>query len=309
MAKRTPQPAPPRAHHQHEIVDPRWLLKAGAAAFAVALLLAYLTLCWLFYQGQWQFALHPSRTVAQTPAALGLKFEPIRFGVDVTGTPQLSGWFIPSDSPEAMTALILHSGDGSIADALPSAQILNTAHLNVLLFDYRGFGASGGQHPTEQIMKADAASALDYLTGTRGIPLGRIIPFGQGIGASLATQLCVEHRELPALVLESPEGDIDASVAHDPRSKLVPTSLLLHEHFPLAEPLGTLATPKLIVNYTKGAAPLDARRAANPKMTVEFPHKDDVAYVQTLTRFFDTYVPNRPSSFLTPKPQYPASRP
>jgi uncharacterized protein len=301
MAKRTPQTAPPHPH-QHEIVDPRWLLKAGAVSILVALLLAYLTLCWLFYQGQWQFALHPSRIVAQTPAALGLKFEPIRFGVDATGTPQLSGWFIPSDSPQAMTALILHSGDGSISDALPSAQLLNTAHLNVLLFDYRGYGASGGQHPTEQLMQADADSALAYLTGTRGISLDRIIPFGQGIGASLATRLCAEHREFPALVLESPNGDIDASVAHDPRSKLVPTSLLLHEHFPLAEPLSTLATPKLIVNYTNGAAPLDARRAANPKMTVEFPHKDDIAYVQTLTRFLDLYIPNRPPSLLTPKP-------
>ena len=303
MAKRTTQPAPPHTHHQHEIVDPRWLFKAGAVALLVALLFAYLTLCWLFYQGQWQFALHPSRTVAQTPAILGLKFEAIRFGVDATGTPQLSGWFIPSDSPEAMTALILHSGDGSISDALSSAQLLNTAHMNVLLFDYRGYGSSGGQHPTEQIMRADADSALAYLTGTRGIPLNRIIPFGQGIGASLATRLCTDHHELPALVLESPTGDIDASVAHDPRSKLVPTSLLLHEHFPLAEPLGTLVTPKLIVNYTNGAAPLDARRAANPKMTVEFPHKDDIAYVQTLTRFFDLYIPNRPPPFLAPKPQ------
>jgi pimeloyl-ACP methyl ester carboxylesterase len=305
MAKRSTQPAPQHPSHQHEIVDPRWLLKAGAVALLVALLFAYLTLCWLFYQGQWQFALHPSRTVAQTPAVLGLKFEPIRFGVDATGTPQLSGWFIPygEASSEAMTALILHSGDGSISDALPSAQLLNTAHMNVLLFDYRGYGASGGQHPTEQIMQADAASALAYLTGTRGIPLDRIIPFGQGIGASLATRLCAEHHELPVLVLESPNGDIDASVAHDPRSKLVPTSLLLHEHFPLAEPIGTLATPKLIINYTNGEAPLDARRAANPKMTVEFPHKDDIAYVQTLTRFLDFYVPNRLAPFLMPKTQ------
>ena len=89
MAKRTPQTAPPSPHHQHEIVDPRWLLKAGAVSILVALLLAYLTLCWLFYHGQWQFALHPSRTVAQTPPALSLKFEPVRFGVDAIRTMEL----------------------------------------------------------------------------------------------------------------------------------------------------------------------------------------------------------------------------
>jgi pimeloyl-ACP methyl ester carboxylesterase len=302
MAKSTSQTAPSRAPQQHEVVDPRWLLKAGFITLLVALLCAYITLCLLFYQGQWQFALHPSRTVAQTPASLNLPFEPVRFGVDATGTPQLSGWFIPSDSPGAMTVLMLHSGDGSIADALPSAQVLHTARLSVLLFDYRGFGASGAPHPTEELMTTDADSALTYLTATRHIPLDHILPFGQGIGASLATRLCTQHHELPALLLDGPIGDIEASVAHDPRSKLIPTSLLLHEHFPLTASLSTLKTPKLIINYTNGSAPLDARHAANPKMTVEFPRKDDVLYVQTLTRFLDLYIPNRPPSFLTPKP-------
>jgi hypothetical protein len=274
------------------VIDPRWLLKAGGLSLLAALLCGYLTLCWLFYQGQWQFALHPSRTVAQTPASLGLSFHPVSFGVDATGTPQLSGWFIASDSPGAFTALLLHSGDGSISDALPIAQRLHTARLNVLVFDYRGFGASGGAHPTEQLMQTDAESALTFLVATGGIAFDHIIPVGQGIGASLATRLCAQHHELPALLLESPVGDIEASVAHDPRTKLIPTGLFLNQHFALADPLSTLKTPKLIVSYINGTPPVAARRAANPKMTVEFPHQDDVAFVQTLTRFLDLYTPH-----------------
>jgi len=292
MAKRAPQPppAPPRPQVV-EVVDPRWLLKAGAITLLAALFCAYLTLCLLFYQGQWQFALHPTRPVAQTPAALSLPFEPVRFGVDATGTPQLSGWFIPSDSPGASTALLLHSGDGNIADALPLAQRLHTARFNVLLFDYRGYGASSGQHPTEQLMQGDAESALTFLASTRGIPLGRIIPVGQGIGASLATRLCGQHPELPALVLDAPIGDIEASVAHDPRTKLIPTGLFLNQHFALADPLSTLKTPKLIVSYTNTQPPLAAHRVADPKMTVEFPRSDDIAFVQNLTRFLELYAP------------------
>jgi pimeloyl-ACP methyl ester carboxylesterase len=287
MAKRTPPPAPPPPPRVvHEVIDPRWLLKAGGLTLLAALLCAYGTLSLLFYQGQWQFALHPSRTVAQTPSIFGLPFEPLRFGVDATGTPQLSGWFIPSDTPNALTALMLHSGDGNIADALPTAQLLHTARLNVLLFDYRGYGTSGGAHPTEEQMDADADAALDYLTATRHIAPSQIIPIGQGIGAALATRLATQHHDLPALILESPDGDIDASVAHDPRTKMIPTGLLLHEHFPLAAPLATLTTPKLIIN---GSAAI-AAHTPNPKMTVELPHKDDVAYVQSLTRFIDTYI-------------------
>jgi acetyl esterase/lipase len=294
MAKRNPGRAPSPPHHPpkvHEVVDPRWLLKAGAVALAVAFLCGYATLCWLFYQGQWQFALHPSRIVAKTPATLGLQFQPVRFAVDATGQPQLSGWFIPSDSPGAPTALMLHSGDGDISDALPTAQLLHTARLNVFLFDYRGFGASLGDHPTEALMQADAESALTYLTSTRGIAPTHIISFGQGVGASLATRLCAEHHDLAALILDSPTGDIEASVAHDARSKFIPTSLFLHEHFALTGPLSKLTTPKLLISHTGDITPVNVRTAADPKVTVELRTSDDVTYVQTLTRFLDLYAP------------------
>ena len=227
MSKRTPKSTPkaqPAAPVVHEVIDPRWLIKAFAVTLLVAFLCSYATLCWLFYQGQWQFALQPSHTVAQTPASLGLQFQPVRFAVDATGTPQLTGWFIPSDSPETpntLTALVLHAGDGNISTALPTAQLLHTARLNVFLFDYRGFGASAGDHPTEALMQADADSALTYLTGARRIAPSHIILFGQGVGASLATRLAAQHHDLPALILDSPMGDIDASVARDPRTRFL----------------------------------------------------------------------------------------
>ena len=152
------------------LVEVAWILKALAAVFVVALLCAYATICVLFSHAQWQLVLHPSRTVATTPAALNLPFTEVHFGVDETGVPQLTGWWLPSDTTTTNTALILHSGDGNLANALPSAQLLHAQHLNVLLFDYRGYGKSLGQHPTQSSMQADAADALTYLTTTRSIP-------------------------------------------------------------------------------------------------------------------------------------------
>jgi len=294
MAKRTPKPTPepqPATPVVHEVVDPRWLIKAFAVTLLIAFLCSYATLCWLFYQGQWQFALQPSHTIAQTPALLNLQFEPVHFAVDATGTPQLTGWFIPSDSPGTLTALVLHAGDGSMSTALPSAQLLHTARLNVFLFDYRGFGASAGEHPTEALMQADADSAFTYLTSTRGIAPTQIVLFGQGIGASPATRLAAQHHDIPALILDSPIGDIEAMVAHDSRARFVPTSLFLHEHFPLAAPLSSLATPKLIITYNTGTAPIAARQAADPKVTAEFSTHNDLKYVLTLNRFLDLYTP------------------
>ena len=231
-----------------ELIDPRWILKALAIIFAAAFLCAYATLCILFARSQWQLVLHPSRTVATTPAALHLPFTAVRFGVDNTGQPQLTGWWIPSDSTTPNTALILHSASGSIADALPDAQLLHAQHLNVLLFDYRGYGQSLGPHPTQASMQSDAATALAYLTTTRSIPADSIVVYGIGLGASLAVHLCAQNPQLPALILQSPDGDLTDRARRDPRSKIVPFTLLFDQPFPLSAPLQTLPTPHLILN-------------------------------------------------------------
>jgi fermentation-respiration switch protein FrsA (DUF1100 family) len=229
------------------LVEVAWILKALAAVFFIAFLCAYATICVLFSRSQWQLVLHPSRSVATTPASVSLPFTEVHFAVDNTGIPQLSGWSIPSDTKTANTALVLHAADGSMADALPAAQVLHAQHLNVLLFDYRGYGQSLGQHPSEASMEADASSALSYLTTTRSLPQSSIVIYGTGLGASLAIHLCAQNPSLPALILETPDGDLTDRARHDPRSKIVPFSLLFNQTFPLADPLRTLPTPKLLL--------------------------------------------------------------
>ena len=82
MSQPTPARKPPPKKHSNapiEVVHPLWLAKALALTLLAALLCAWLTLCLLFYQGDWQLILHPSPTIAQTPASLNLPFSPIRF--------------------------------------------------------------------------------------------------------------------------------------------------------------------------------------------------------------------------------------
>jgi uncharacterized protein len=229
------------------LVELGWILKALVLVFFVAFLCAYTTICILYSRSQWQLVLHPSRTVATTPAALNLPYTEVHFGVDETAIPQLTGWWLPSDTNTSNAALVLHAADGNLADALPSAQLLHAQHLNVLLFDYRGYGKSLGQHPTQASMQADAASALAYLTTTRSIPASSIVVYGTGLGASLAVHVCAENPNLPALILQSPDGDFTDRARLDPRSKIIPFTLLFDQTFPLAEPLRTLPTPKLLL--------------------------------------------------------------
>lgn len=283
---------------QNNSVDPVWLLKGSLAVVAIGLLCAYLTVCWLFYAGQWQLVLHPSRTVAQTPAGEGLAFEAVRFGDDTSGQPQLAGWWIPGDLPTDPTVLLLHGETGSMSDALPAALALHNARLNVLLFDYRGYGTSGGKHPTEKHMRQDADSALYYLTQTRRIAPGSLIVYGAQLGASLAVTLCEQHPQIPAMILQSADGDTATRVSRDTRTRIFPVNLLFHQRFPLADALHRLQTPKLLISFTDGPPPEEVERAADPKLTAEFPRSAaPTDMTRVVRRFLETYVAH-PSSLL-----------
>ncbi len=99
-------------------------------------------------------------------------------------------------------------------------------------------------------MEADAATALTYLTTTRSIPASSIVVYGTGLGASLAVHLCAANPSLPALLLQSPDGDLTDRVRSDPRAKIIPFTLLFNQPFPLAAPLRELPTPKLLLPTT-----------------------------------------------------------
>lgn len=274
-----------------EVVDPGWILKAVLSVIVLGLFCAYLTLCLYFYLGQWQFVLHPSRAVPQTPASLSLPFQDVRFGPGKSGEPELTGWYVPSDSSADPTVLLLHNEAGSMSAALPAVATLHAAHLNVLVFDYRGYGRSDGRHPTERTMRQDTTSAYRYLIDTRHVRPTELLVDGLGLGASLATALCTQHPEIAGLVLQGADGDTATRVEADQRSRFVPVSWLFHERFPLADPLSRLHTPKLIVSYTRGGAPVVAQRAADPKTTVELPDGTPPGgEVPAIRRFVDTYL-------------------
>ena len=267
------------------LVDPRWLLRTIGIVCAIALVLAYLAICGLFLQGQWQLVLHPARTETHRPIDFGLTAQDVGVGPQN----EVRAWWIPGATADAAAVLMLPSGDGEASALLGRAHTLHEAGLAVLLVQYRGFGKSAGQHPTEQTMEQDSEWALAELT-SRHAPK-TVLAYGAGVSASIAVRICAEHHELSGVVLEAPTGDLARQAEADSRSRLVPFRLLFREDFPLADPLRHLATPKLVVSYGATAATA-AQAAADPKMLVQLPATtDESAWSESLRRFLDTYVP------------------
>jgi pimeloyl-ACP methyl ester carboxylesterase len=296
MPRPTSKPARPTSRQPTappDVVSPIWLVKAIVLTIVAALLCGYLTLCLLFYQGQWQLVLHPSRTSASPVSIAGIPYELIRFGPDESANPQLAGWWIPATPGSryaSITILFLPDGNGSLVNCIPTLASLHNLGLNVFAFDYRGYGQSAPARPSQQSMTQDTDSAWQYLTATRAISPQRIVPYGTGVGTSLATRLAANHNTSPAVILDTPRADLLSIAMRDPRARLLPVRLLFDERFPLAEPLSTLRTPKLLLS--RSTSPDQTfLHAADPKFTVELASPSEALYNQSLTRFLDQSAP------------------
>ncbi len=309
-----------------EVVDPRWLLKAAGITVAAAVVCAYLAVCLLVYQGGWQYLLHPVKQVGSTPAAASIAFEAVGFDAAATGTPRLTGWWIPNAAnaagaaAEAPTILFLHGGSGSLADTVPTLAMLHGVPVNIFAFDYRGFGRSEAGHPTEARMTEDTAAALDYLVNTRHLAVQSIVPYGVGLGASLAASLVKAHADLPALIVDDPDLGAATRELEERRASLLPMRLLIRDRFDVAPTLAALKTPKLVIArdaatsspQNGGAQEQFFSTLSDPKRFVRLTLSDaTTAYLAAVSGFLHDYVfpagphtrpaaPQRPGQFVEP---------
>ena len=152
---------------------------------------------WMFLQ-QPAMIFFPHRELAATPAAWGMPYEDVSL-TTADGT-ELHGWYIPRPGAERVL-LFLHGNAGNISHRGDSVAIFRRLDLNVFIFDYRGYGRSGGT-PTETGLYQDAAAAWRYLVGTRGVPADNIVIFGRSLGGAVAAQLAAQVQPA-ALILES----------------------------------------------------------------------------------------------------------
>jgi uncharacterized protein len=230
------------------VVSGRWLLAALCATIAGAAVCCWLALCLLFWQGSWQLLYHPAAAVTRTPASAGMVFDRVAFAATDAGVPRLKGWWIPA-APGAdrtrFTVIYLHGQDGNIGATVDALARLHDAGVNVLAFDYRGYGDSQQARPSEAHWRQDAEWALDYLKGTRHIDAGTIVLDGTGLGANLALAVGAEHSELAGVVVESPIQDAAGAIFNDARAHMVPVRLLVRDRYDIDVAAGAVRTPLL----------------------------------------------------------------
>ena len=155
----------------------------------------------------------------------------------------LDGWFVPGKEPRREVSVLVANGNGGDrAVRAPLAEALAREGLDVLLFDYRGYGGNPGT-PSEEGLARDVRAARDFLD-RRGVPPERVLYFGESLGTAVVTELATE-RPPAGMLLRSPFVDL-ASLGHV-HYPLVPVRLLLLDRYPLVENLRRVDVPVTVV--------------------------------------------------------------
>ena len=102
--------------------------------------------------------------------------------------------------PRTATIIYFHGNGGNIANVGWLGQALARRGFNVLLFDYRGYGLSGGTAEDEWDLYLDGEAAFDFLVNEKRSE--RIVLYGQSLGTAIATETAA-RKQPRALILES----------------------------------------------------------------------------------------------------------
>ncbi|KAB2639636.1 MAG: alpha/beta fold hydrolase [Verrucomicrobia bacterium] len=124
----------------------------------------------------------PTHDVPATPKDWGLKYEEVNFQ-SKDGT-HLHAWFLPAQhKPAKATVVFSHGNAGSIGHHLGFVMWFAEAGYNVLTYDYRGFGASGGTVDRRGMLD-DVRAAFDYVSKRPDIDTGRLVSYGHSLGGA-----------------------------------------------------------------------------------------------------------------------------
>ena len=194
-----------------------------------------------------RFIFHPDHVIDRDPSHIGLRFEDVFFTTE-DGI-RLHGWVIPHKEARA-TLVWFHGNAGNISDRLLNIKLLHDRiKTNIFIFDYRGYGGSGGT-VSEEGTYLDGEAAMKYLLGRDDAAARRVILFGRSLGAAVAAEMAIRFTSL-GLILESPFVSIrEMARAIFPS---LPIAWLLRTRFDTMEKVRLVKTPILVLHGDRDA--------------------------------------------------------
>ncbi len=175
---------------------------------------------------------------------------PVRAG---KATQHVNSWWWPADDPKAPAVLYLHGARWNLTGQLFRIQQLHDFGFSVLAIDYRGFGKSDGDLPSEETVYEDARVAWQALAQRQPDPKRRFI-YGHSLGGAIAIDLAShldrsDAAQARGLIVESSFTTL-ADIAKSLSTPWLPLQLILSQKFDAVDKIAQVGMPVLIVHGT-----------------------------------------------------------
>ncbi|MDJ0520158.1 MAG: alpha/beta fold hydrolase [Trichodesmium sp. MO_231.B1] len=230
----------------------KWLLIVGIVSF-----IGYIAICIFLVLVQQRFIFFPSSVIEITPENVNLPYEDVWLPVSQKKgkLERIHGWWIPANSYRSDfqdVVLYFHGNGVNIGANVEQAYKFHKLGFDVLLIDYRGYGRSTGNFPSEGQIYQDIEIVWNYLVNQREINPQNILVCGHSLGGAIAIELATRHPQIAGLIIKSSFTSMQNMVNYQGGIyKLFPVKLLLHQKFDSISKLRKLDIPILLVHGTE----------------------------------------------------------
>jgi uncharacterized protein len=266
----TPTP-PKRPRIVHRVAKRRWTL---LGALAASLTLAWTSGCTALHEKQGAWIFNPSQGSwgNSAQAARGMTDVWIDYRSALTDQAvRLHALWAPAPSPNAPVLMYLHGARWNVNGSAFRIQRMQALGFSVLAVDYRGFGKTSQETPSEGMAYEDAHAAWQWLAREHA-DKARFI-FGHSLGGAVAIELATQVSDERGTIVEGTFTSIP-DVFKTMRWGWLPVSGLITQRFESIDKVARIGSPLLVVHGANDAlvAPALGRKlyeaAAEPKRFV-----------------------------------------
>ena len=176
---------------------PRWLLRGLVAALAALMSGATLET----QQRKLVFQVGTARDETSSAESSDMSERWIEFESLVTGKPvRMHALWMGQHDADAPVMLYLHGARWDVRGSVERMQLLHSLGFSVLGIDYRGFGRTSAELPSERMACEDARAAWHWLATTH--PQAKRYVYGHSLGGAIAVQLGTEIDDASGLIVE-----------------------------------------------------------------------------------------------------------
>ena len=158
---------------------------------------------------------------------------------------KLHALWLAHPSPDAPVMLYLHGARRNVAGSAFRIRQMQELGFSVLAVDYRGFGQSTDELPSEAMVYEDARAAWAFLS--RAHPGADRYIFGHSLGGAIAVHLASEVADSKGLIVEGTFTSIP-DVFQTFKWGWLPITPLITQRFESAAKIGRVKTPVLVVH-------------------------------------------------------------